>query len=121
MKRLLLLLALAGAIAAVALPTASAAVHVLPLSAQPNGWTYHQWHAIYNRRYLQRDFRSQHAINMTRNGQCGQKVGEVKARLLPFPEVGRAQRELPDRAGHTPRRQPCRVYRHLRRSQAPQG
>ena len=86
MKRLLLLLALAGAIAAVALPTASAAVHVLPLSAQPNGWTYHQWHAIYNRRYLQRDFRSEHAINMTRNGQCGQKVGQVKARLLPFPE-----------------------------------
>jgi hypothetical protein len=87
MKRLLLLAALAGTVAAIAIPAASASVHVLPLSAQPNGWTYHQWHAIYNRRFLQRDFRSLHALNMTRNGQCGQKVGQVKARLLPFPEA----------------------------------
>ena len=85
MKRLLLLVALAGAIAAVTIPTASAAVHVLPLSAQPNGWTYHQWQAVYNKRFLERDFRSLHSLAMTRNGQCGQRVGQAKARLLPVP------------------------------------
>ena len=85
MKRLLLLVALAGAIAAVTIPTASAAVHVLPLSAQPNGWTYHQWHAVFNRRFLERDWRSLHSLAMFRNGQCGQRVGQAKARLLPTP------------------------------------
>lgn len=87
MKRLLLIGALIGAIAAIAIPTASASVQVLPLSAQPNGWTYHQWHAIYNQRFLQRDFRSHHALAATRNGQCGQKVGQAKAWLLSQPVV----------------------------------
>ncbi len=84
MKRILLFVALAAAVAAFVVPAASASVHVLPLSAQPNGWTYHQWHAIYNRRFLERDFRSFHSLLGTRNGQCGQKVGQVKAQLLPI-------------------------------------
>jgi hypothetical protein len=84
MKRLLLSLTLAGTVAALAAPFGWSAVHVLPLSAQPNGWTYHQWHAIWNRRSLERDFRSHHALFASRNGQCGQKVGQAKAWLLPF-------------------------------------
>ena len=84
MKRLLLLLAVAGAVTALAIPTASAAVHVLPLSAHPNGWTYHQWHAIWNIRSFERDFRSNHSLYPGRNGQCGQKVGQAKAWLLPY-------------------------------------
>ena len=75
MKRLLLLLALAGAIAAVAIPTASAAVRVLPLSAHPNGWNYDQWHTNYIRRALQKDLRSLHSLFAIRNGTCGQRVG----------------------------------------------
>lgn len=84
MKRLLLVAALTASVAAIVIPSASASVHVLPLSAQPNGWTYHQWHAIWNRRFLERDFRSFHSLLGTRDGQCGQKVGQVKAWLLPI-------------------------------------
>ena len=88
MKRLLLLLALAGAIAAVAIPTASTAVRVLPLSAHPNGWNYDQWHTNYIRRALQKDLRSLHSLFAIRNGTCGQKVGQARAWLLPTSVIG---------------------------------
>jgi len=88
MRRLLLVATVAAALAGFLIPAASASVRVLPLSAQPNGWTYHQWHAIYNQRYLARDFRSLHSLAADRNGQCGQRVGQVKARLLPISTGG---------------------------------
>jgi hypothetical protein len=88
MKRLLLFLALAGTVAALAVPAASSAVRVLPLSARPNGWTYLQWYVIYSQRSFERDFRSLHSLFTYRNGQCGQKVGQAKAVLLPFPFEG---------------------------------
>ncbi len=83
MKRLLLIAALTASVAAIVIPSASASTRVLPLSAQPNGWTYDQWHAIWARRSLQRDWRSLHSLVATRNGTCGQKVGQARAWMLP--------------------------------------
>ena len=88
MKRLLVLLALAGALAAIAIPSSSAAVRVLPLSAHPNGWNYDQWHTNYWRRALQKDLRSLHSLLAIRNGTCGQKVGQARAWMLPVSADG---------------------------------
>lgn len=88
MKRLLLVAALTASVAAIVIPSASASTRVLPLSAQPNGWTYDQWNAIWMRRALQRDFRSLHSLLAFRDGTCGQKVGQARAWLLPVSAVG---------------------------------
>lgn len=89
MKRLLVLIALVGALATIAIPAASASVRVLPLSSQQFGWTYQQWNAVYTKRLFERDFRSHHALLASHNGDCGQRVGgQEHARMLPTPFDG---------------------------------
>lgn len=88
MKRFLFAGATVLTVVALLAPVAGARMELLPLSARPNGYTYHQWHILWDNASFNRSIQSRNSLIAVRGNKCGFAIGSVW--LLPVsinPEI----------------------------------